>query len=337
MFNPKYLLTIELLKNLNEIERLYGRLETLRAPRELMLNLERDNLITSTYASNKIEGNPLTKVEVTNLLLGERMPTNRDEKEVTNYFDILNDLYKYEDTRIDISLMLNLHSQLMTGVDDDIKGKIREQKVIIGKHDQDGNLIIKHNPPFHTKHEIESSLDQLFSWINSNNSTVNIVKIGIFHHQFEYIHPFVDGNGRIGRILTALFFLKYNYSINKYFVLDDYYDTHKNEYHNKLHLADTGDNTQWLIYFTQGIIYSMQSALGKINKGLSKLSVSIRPTPKENSVLELMNIYKEVTTQNIVDEMGISRQQAFNLLKSLMEKGLIEQKGLSKSTYYILL
>ncbi len=81
MQKPKYRLTQELLKNMTEIERLYGNLEALKDPKSLYTNLERDNLIKSSYASNKIEGNPLSVAEVTNLLLGDRVPANRDEKE----------------------------------------------------------------------------------------------------------------------------------------------------------------------------------------------------------------------------------------------------------------
>ena len=337
MFQPKYTLTTKLLRNTTKIERLYGQLEGLQVPKKLMLNLERENLITSTYASNKIEGNPLSRIEVTNLLLGERVPVNRAEKEVINYFQILNSFSKNSNGDLTILLMLELHKLLMTGVNDDIKGTIRNQKVVVGSYDEKLNLVIKHNPPFHTEPEITRTLKDLFDWVNNEEDVLNILKIGIFHHQFEYIHPFEDGNGRIGRLLTVLLFLKYNYAINRYFILDDYYDIDKNEYSDSLHTADSGDNTKWLEYFTQGIIYSMQSALGKLNLGLSKLSVSIRPTPKEKEALEIIQRYNEVTTQNIAAEMKVSRQQAFNLLKSLIEKGFIEQIGESKSTYYVLL
>ena len=337
MFQPKYSLTTQLLRNTNEIERLYGRLEGLRIPRKLMLNLEQENLITSTYTSNKIEGNPLSHIEVTNLLLGDRVPVNRAEKEIANYFHILNILSDYDNSRLTIPLMLDFHNLLMSGVNDAIKGKIRNQKVVVGNYDKNLNLVIKHNPPYHTDKKITYALEELFDWINDENDTLNILKIGIFHHQFEYIHPFEDGNGRIGRLLTALLFLKYNYAINKYFILDDYYDIDKSEYSDNLHTADLGDNTKWLEYFTKGIIYSMQSALGKLTQELSKLSILIRPTLKEKEVLEIVQRYKEVTTQNIVDELKVSRQQAFNLLKSLVKKGFIEQKGNSKNTYYILI
>ena len=82
MFQPKFTLSAKLLTNITEIERFYGRLEALRVPQNLQLNLERRNLIRSSYISNSIEGNPLSLPEVTNLLLSSRLPVNRDEKEV---------------------------------------------------------------------------------------------------------------------------------------------------------------------------------------------------------------------------------------------------------------
>ncbi len=337
MFLPKYEYTNTIISNTNTIERLYGQLESIHIPKNLMLNLQNENIITSTYSSNKIEGNPLTHLEVTNLLLGERVPVNRAEKEITNYFDILKSINKSIDKEINIQLMLEFHNKLLTGINDEIKGKIRNVEVVVGRFDENSQLIARHIPPFSTRDKISETLNDLFSWVNTENDIVKVLKIGIFHHQFEYIHPFEDGNGRIGRLLSSLLFLKYNYAINKYFILDDYYDIDKIEYSNKLHSADFGDETKWLEYFTNGIIYSLQSSIDKLNKGLSKLSISLRPTKKEEEVLHLIQKYHEITSQNISSEMGISRQQAFNLLKSLTEKGYIERRNKSKNTYYVLL
>lgn len=82
MFKPKYKISIKLFKLINDIERFYGQLESMRVPSQLLLNISRQNQIQSTYSSNRIEGNSLTEAEVTNLLLSERVPTNHDEKEV---------------------------------------------------------------------------------------------------------------------------------------------------------------------------------------------------------------------------------------------------------------
>ena|SRR3989338_3916106 len=335
MLKPKYLTNAKILTNVSEIERLYGRLEGMRIPKQLLLNLERENLIQSSFASNSIEGNPLSQAEVSNLLLGDRVPINRDEKEVVNYFQILKTLDSKISKPFDVSLVLDIHNRLLAGVHDEIKGKIREKHIVVGSRDENNMLFIKHNPPYHTKSKIEKAVLEMLDWLQETQE-LPILKIGIFHHQFVYIHPFEDGNGRVCRLLTALLFLKHGYLINKYFVLDDYYDIDRIQYSDKLHSADTGNQTQWLEYFTDGVKYSLQSALGKIEIGLTKLTFDIRPTPKEQEVLEIIQKYRELTSQDLTKELYISRQQAFNLLKSLTEKGYIEKKGSTKSSYYIL-
>src|SRR3989344_4582881 len=134
MFTPKYSITPKLLNNLQEIERLYGRLEGTQVPQNLLLNLERDNLIQSSYASNGIEGNPLSQAEVTNLLLNDRAPVNRNEKEVVNYFQILKKLDTMIPGSFTLELMCRLHSGLRKGVDDEIAGHIRTKQIVVGRH-----------------------------------------------------------------------------------------------------------------------------------------------------------------------------------------------------------
>jgi Fic family protein len=333
MFAPNYKLTPELLKNMYEVERLYGQLEARQTPKSLLLNLERDNLVQSSYSSNRIEGNPLSHADVTNLLLDERIPVNRDEKEVANYFDILKSLSDLIDKPITVEVLLHLHSQLLTGVQDNIKGKLRNTSVVVGRKNELGEVFIKHNPPAHDQAEIEKLLQELSHWIDAAQE-LPILKAGIFHHHFVYIHPFEDGNGRVCRLATALIFLKHSYQINKYFVLDDYYDVDRDLYSDKLHAADSGDKTEWLEYFTEGVKYSLQSALAKIDKGMKSLSFDLRPTQKEAQALKILQENKEMSSGDLAKEIKVTRQQAFNLLKSLVEKGFVEQVGEKRGAYY---
>ncbi|HRN70224.1 MAG TPA: Fic family protein [Candidatus Woesebacteria bacterium] len=336
MYTPKYTLSSKLLTNVNEIERLYGRLEAITVPSSLLLNLERDNLVQSSFASNSIEGNPLSEAEVTNLLLNDRVPVNRDEKEVVNYFHLLKQMDKnVQNKDLSIDIILRYHNELMNGVNNEIKGKIRNIPVIVGKRNYNNELYIKHNPPFHTETSIKTALNDLAEYI-SKSEDIPLIKVGIYHHQFVFIHPFVDGNGRVCRLTTAFIFLKYNYQINKYFVLDDYYDIDRDQYSDMLHSADSGDKTQWLEYFTDGVKFSLQSSIGKIESGLQKLTFDTRPTAREQDVLKLLQQYKEMNSNDIVKEFQISRQQAVNLLKGLTEKGFIQKQGSTKNSYYIL-
>jgi Fic family protein len=333
----KYQLTPKILTNLAKIERCYGQLEALHLPQQFQLNLERDNLIQSSYVSNSIEGNPLSLPEVTNLLLGTRLPVNRDEQEVKNYFEILKSLEQFKTAPLTIDTILTIHRQLLTKVDDEIAGVFRNKRVVIGKQMIKNNQItikVKHEPPFHTRSSITTAIKQLLIWLK-NADILPVLKISLFHHYYVYLHPFIDGNGRTVRLLTALLFWQNNYAINKYFVLDDYYDLDRQGYSDALHSADKGNSTKWLEYFTDGIYYSLDSALAKAQNSLSTLKVSDRPTAREQEVLAFFaRPDTQITTSNIAAWLKISRQQAQGLLANLITKGLIKKFGSTKSSYY---
>lgn len=338
MLKPNYDLSKTLLNHITQIERLYGKLEALKIPQKLELNLERDNLIQSAYVSNSIEGNPLSHREVTNLLLSDRVAVNRDEKEVTNYFSILKSLSEFKSKPLDIDLMNLFHKNLLTGVESKIAGQIRDKRVVVGKYlSQDRaatSLEVKHEPPHHTPTRIKHSLNELFDWLKSENEIPIVLKAGIFHHHFVFIHPYVDGNGRVCRLLTALIFLQNNYQINKYFVLDDYYDIDRYMYSDKLHTADKGDKTEWLEYFSEGVNYSLKAALSRVENSLFQLKIEERPTKKERLVLDIAEKQPEILSQDIASKLKVSRQQAHNLLRSLVEKGFLEKLGKTKKSFY---
>lgn len=337
MFKLNFVFSNSLISNLSVIERTYGQLEALRLPQKSLLNLERENLVTSTYASNRIEGNPLTLPEVTNLLLGDRVASNRDEKEVQNYFKLLQRLPKLQDQPLTIETILDIHASLLEGINSQIAGKIRNEPVVVGKYVTlrgKPKLEIKHNPPHHNRLEITQALSYLLSWLEEDKQTPSIIKTGLFHHQFVFFHPFSDGNGRTTRLLTALVLLKYGYQINKYFVLDDFYDLDREAYSDALSSADEGEQTAWLEYFTQGMRYSLQSALAKAKTTSQTLAIDTRPSPRETQVLAFFTFQRQLTSQQVADHLQLSRQQAFNLLRGLVTKGLIEKKGSTKDSYY---
>jgi len=339
MYKPTYTLTPKLVNTLSKIERLYGQLESLRIPRKLELNLERDNLIRSSYISNSIEGNPLSQAEVTNLLLNDRVPANLNEQEVRNYFDILKNLDTFQNKSLSIDLITSLHADLLNRVDHAIAGSIRNKRVVVGGYRKENDRMvfnIKHEPPAHTKIAIEKQLHNLNQWYEQDQQTQLLLKIGSYHHEFVYIHPFEDGNGRVCRLLTALLFLNAEYAINKYFVLDDYYDIDRPQYSDMLHTADAGDKTHLLEYFTEGIYYSLQSAHGRIKTQVDRLSIEDQPSAREKEVLSLFQEQKELTSSIISERLDITRQQAHKLLSNLINKGFLKKKGSTKNSYYLL-
>jgi len=341
MFEPKFSYTSKIVNELAAIERLYGQLLGEKLIPSLALKLSQENLVLATHHSTSIEGNPLNPQDVTNIVLGDQIPTTKSEKEVKNYFMVLNRIAVLAKEREPIStdLTQKLHHVLMLGLDKEALGKFRDGPVFVG-HKTKVEVVVKHNPPFHTANQIENALRNVYDWLTHQDEVHPLIKAGIFHHEFAYIHPFFDGNGRLARILTTYYLLLNNYEVSKFFILDDFYDIDRQLYSDTLHTADKGDNTAWLEYFLEGIAVSLQGALARINelkqtsleeiKGEKRVIVSSR----EEEVLQIVLDKKAIKTTDIQNALSVTRQQAHALLHSLVKKGLLEKFGKTKTSYY---
>lgn len=355
MFEPTFRFTSKIVNELALIERLYGQLLGEKLIPSLSLKLAKENQILATHHSTSIEGNPLSPHDVTNIILGEQIPTTKSEKEVKNYFALLNGIFLLAKKRIPISnvLVKNLHEQLLNGIVERDLGEFRNGPVFVG-HKTVQEIVVKHNPPYHKALEIERALSELFAWLLQEDELHPLIKAGIMHHQFAYIHPFFDGNGRLARILTAYYLLLKQYEVVKFFILDDYYDIDRQLYSDSLHSADlpagplrreaskasSGDKTAWLEYFLEGIAYSLQSARSRISN-LKKEDLEnvtgekrVLVTSREEQVLQVVLDKKAIKTTDIQETLSVTRQQAHALLFSLVKKGLLKKYGKTKTSYY---
>ena len=342
MFEPKFTYTATMVNQLGSIERFYGQLLGEKLIPSLALKLSQENQILATHYSTSIEGNPLSPRDVTNIILGDLIPTTKSEREVKNYFSVLNKiaLLAKKHEAITTTLTQQLHHELMKGIEEKDLGRFRNGPVFVG-HKTKLEIVVKHNPPYHTYKEISKALEELFSWlIKEENDLHPLLKAGILHHQFAYIHPFFDGNGRLARALTAYYLLLKQYEVTKFFILDDYYDIDRQMYSDTLHTADTGNKTKWLEYFLEGIGYSLQAALSRIGE-LKKNRLEettgekrVLVTSREEEVLQIILEKKAIKTSDIQENLLVTRQQAHNLISSLVKKGLLEKFGKTKTSYY---
>lgn len=341
MPDPKFHFTIKIVNLIASIERLYGQLVGQDLLPSLSLKLSQENQILATHYSTSIEGNPLSPLDVTNIILGDQIPVTKSEIEVKNYFSVLNIIFGLARNKEELTpkLVLKLHKQLLANIERQGLGEFRDSGVFVG-HRTQTEVVIKHNPPYHTAKEIEKAISNLFAWVQENEALHPLIRAGILHHQFVYIHPFFDGNGRMARILTTFFLLLKHYAVAKYFILDDYYDIDRHEYSDMLHTADNGDETEWLEYFLDGIANSMQASLSRIEE-LQKANLDeitgekrVLVTNREEEVLQIVVEKKAVRTKDIQDQLRVTRQQAHALLASLVGKGLLEKFGKTKTSYY---
>ncbi len=341
MYTPKFRFTNKLINHLTTIERLYGQLLAEKLIPSLSLKLTQENQALATHYSTSIEGNPLTSREVTNIVLGDTIPTSKSELEVKNYFEALNHVSVVSRRKdpLSLKLVLDLHRYVMRGMDIKKPGIFRDGKVIVGHRGLTG-LVVKHDPPVHTAAAIAKKLDGLFTYMNQPSELSPLICAGIMHHEIAFIHPFFDGNGRVTRLLTTYYLLLHDYQVSKYFILDDYYDIDRLQYSDTLHSADSGDKTQWLEYFLEGIVHSLRAAAGRISDISKKQLESIKGdkrvlvTTREEDVLQIVMELRQIKTADVAKHLQVSRQQAQSLLHNLVDKGILERIGITKSSYY---
>lgn len=344
MSEPKFRYTPKIVNELALIERLYGQLIGEKLIPSMALKLSQENVVLATHHSTSIEGNPLSPRDVTNIILGDHVPTTKSEREVKNYFTVLNRIFLLAKKRESISTELtkNLHHELMKGIEEKDVGEFRTSEVFVG-HKTRNELVVKHNPPFHTAAEIEQALYKIYAWLSKENELHPLIKAGIFHHEFAFIHPFLDGNGRLARILTAYYLILRGYEVVRFFILDDYYDIDRQLYSDKLHSADPGEKTQWLEYFLEGIAFSLQAAMARVSE-LKRMLLEdvagekrVLVTPREEEVLQIVMDKKAVRSSDICEALEVTRQQAHQLLSSLVKKGILSKFGKTKTSYYKLI
>ncbi len=217
MYRPRFTVMPAILHNIEQIGRIMGFLQAVQlsaaAQQELVDVVEAETV----HASTAIEGNTLTREQVTRLLRGQAVRAiARDVQEVKNYQETLRYIREIAQhtARFTQQTILELHFRLLRGVNDEIAGRYRSGLVRVGEY----------QPP--DSFEVSAAMHDLVDWLNRPTPAgySPLLYAGIAHYQLVAIHPFVDGNGRTTRALTTLFLLKHGYDITHLFALESYYN-----------------------------------------------------------------------------------------------------------------
>jgi Fic family protein len=159
-----------------------------------------------TYNTNAIEGSTITREEVFDILANNKWPYSKPKEDISETYGVARaiDHIKMIKEHLSMSLILNLH-RIIFGNSKSFAGKFREKGVEVGIRDQEGNIVHLGAP----SSRLKGLLEELIKWYNHNkNKLPPIVLAAVVHNQFEYIHPFEDGNGRVGRLLMNNILLK---------------------------------------------------------------------------------------------------------------------------------
>ena len=239
---------------LSEADRAIGRLD---AATELLPN---PHLFVMMYVrkeavdSSRIEG---TQASLTDLVEYEskvhRKGLPDDVAEVANYVSALNHgLSRLAEIPVSSRLIREIHSQLLHGVRGAEKrpGEFRVTQNWIGGRGSLDEAVFVPPPPT----EVPPAMSNLEKFLHDEAPLQPLIKCGLAHAQFETIHPFLDGNGRAGRLLITLLLCWKGVLKRPLLYLSDYFNTHRTEYYDRLQaVRDEGDWEEWLLFFLEGV------------------------------------------------------------------------------------
>ncbi|TSC85451.1 MAG: Fic family protein [Microgenomates group bacterium Gr01-1014_7] len=319
---PEYSITSEMLELLAriEVERIY--FSSIHIPAEIKDKIQRLSLLKSSLFSARIEGNTLELSD-----LDSSKAEESKQREVFNILDAASLLDKgFTKGKLIKKHLLQLHAQVLKDLHSDA-GIFRKEPGAI--FNQAGIAVYVAPPPS----KISSLLDRLLAYTNSDEEKFPLISAFISHLIFEKIHPFLDGNGRLGRLMIAAILKAKGWDFTFIIPFEEYLDSNRNDYY--LHLGKGLEQTNEYILFMLNSFYDEILKLREqVNMHLSKKDTPFLPPRQE----EIYNIIKDqvVVSFDIIRRRFLSvpeRTLRFDL-KRLVDKRLIETSGETKGRYY---
>ena len=255
----KVFLNNKLLNSIIEIEKNKTILENTKVPIELSNKFRKNTRKRSSYASNAIEGNPLSYQQAENAIESKNRHFLKPEQEIRNYYLALEYLSKELErkTPFSIELLLKVQKQIVFGESKDkigLRGPMPPGVLFAVYDSNTGNP--EYIPPEYN--DIPKLLEELVNYIN-NSDDHPIIKAAILHYQLVTIHPFEDGNGRTARIMSNYILSYYGYGFKEIGSLEEYFSFDLDEYYSSLQMGlpvlyyDGRDNPPhpeiWINYF----------------------------------------------------------------------------------------
>lgn len=315
---PPYEITPRILKLLTSISEKIGEVNAnfLNKPSPL---LRKQNKIRTIHSSLKIEGNTLTEEQITALIENKRViGPQKDVKEVLNAIVIYDNLEKYNP--LSERSFLKAHQNLMNNLIENA-GKYRTQGVGIVK----GSKVEHLAPPFEN---VPFLMKDLFKYLK-NSEEIELIKSCVFHYEMEFIHPFLDGNGRMGRLWQTLILID-KYPVFEYLPFETLISKDQDKYYRALSESDkSGKSTQFIEYMLNVIDISLSELLKFNNRTLNRqdrLEYFVSLNKIEFTRKDYMNVFKD-----------ISSATASRDLKNGVKMKLLEKIGEKNRTKYRLL
>jgi Fic family protein len=326
---PRFTISARLLSLVEQVAILRERIQSAAVELSWIPALQKDTRTRNGHASTAIEGNPLTLEQVRALEEGRELSAvdARPKREVLNYFAGLRYVEKHAKKKtIRHEDIFELHRLLASAVmDQGEAGRYRTIAVRVGKH----------VPP--TAADVSPHMFELLEWWNKKAAELSpVLSSAILHYQFEWIHPFADGNGRTGRALALWELYRRGFDSHHIFSVDEYYWQDRPAYYRALDaVRRTGEDlTGWLEYCAEGLRQTLERTWTRVQSYNVKSHEKLVLRPRQEQLLKLLRDHGSLSPAELWEALSISRQGAMDLLRPLLEAGLVEKIGSKKTGRY---
>ena len=335
----KVTLTNDILKYITEIEKNRYRVSTVKLSRSVAGRLRKNSKKKSSYASNKIEGNPLSETQVDEVIeRDERKHFLKPEQEVRNYFLALNYLEEKaaKKERFTKELILDVQKYVEKGASKEkigLRGPMPPGTLFAVYDSQTGDP--DYIPPEYS--DIPGLLDELVEYVNTTDDHPLIVA-AIVHYQLVTIHPFEDGNGRTARLLSGYILDVNGFGFNGIGSLEEYFAYDVDEYYRSIQMGlpalyYSGRNEPphpeiWINYFLRMVqLYS--NKVCELSEGSSSEEVTgslsyLKEKEKELLLFLIKHYKREFTPIEVSREYDVTNKTIINRLSALVKNGFVE-------------
>jgi Fic family protein len=306
---------------------LAGFSETLSNPSLLIYPFIRREAVLSS----RIEG---TRASLSDLFLFEAtgIEKQKDVKEVHNYVKALEyGIHRLRETRLNLKLIAEIHAVLLKGVGGGyaVPGKYRKEQNWIGPP-KSTKFNATYVPP--PAREMQKCLRQLELFLSTKNHLPALIKAALIHYQFEAIHPFLDGNGRVGRLLIMLYLHQQKVIPKPLLYLSPFFEIHREKYYGHLlNVSRKGDWLKWLGFFINGVVDQVCDLnaralkLLKLQDRYRRLVYKNALSPTAGRLLDLFLMRPVMNISAATQALKVTFPAVSKAMKRLSELGIVQE------------
>ena len=320
-YQPPFKITSKIIDYISRISEKIGEINSLEnSPHQV--KLRKENRIKTIHSSLAIENNSLTIEQITAIIDGKRVLGSPNEiQEVKNAiqaYELLLTLNPYDEKDL-----LKAHSLMMQDLVSN-NGKYRNEGVGIF----DGNQVVHLAPP---ADRVPFLMADLFNWLKTRD-VHPLIKSCVFHYEFEFIHPFQDGNGRMGRLWQTVILKEWK-EVFAWIPVESLIKENQSEYYNALNSSDKeADSSSFIEFMLSLLLKTIEEIIETEKKVTAKISVKV--TVNQQKILDEIKENPFVTQEELAQIIGLSRKSIIQNMKKLQENGLLKRIGADKNGHW---